>query len=100
LWYALYEINRASLEPLRLAVRASARLCDHPLNPVSYTPLGRSYCLACDVIDSVIGAYGPEGLNLIKLDAIRRKMAARFRADAERVEAKILPFTRPHRAAS
>ena len=100
MWYALYQMNRALLEPLRLSARAGARLWVLPLNPASYTPLGQSCSLVCDAIDSAIGSYGPEGFNLIELDAIRRKMATRLSASTQGFEAKILPFVRPQRAAS
>ena len=97
MWYTLYEINRASLEPLRLAVRASARLWDHPLNPAAYTPLGHTCSLACDALERIIGTYGPRGIDLAELEALRRNMAERT---GHGLTATILPFVRPHRAAS
>jgi poly(3-hydroxybutyrate) depolymerase len=90
-WYAIYEINRASLEPLRLAMRAGARIYDHPFNPVAYTPLGRSCSLACDAFARLIGT--PRGAES-ELDG------PRISAQRGKRGATILPFVRPHRAAS
>jgi poly-beta-hydroxyalkanoate depolymerase len=96
-WHTLYEINRASLEPLRLAIRASGRLASHPLNPFSYTPLGRSYGVACEAFDRIIGSYGPRRTE-IPWRGVSRHAAGLAETEA-RLSATVLPFIRRHRAA-
>jgi len=98
-WHTFYEINRASLEPWRLAARASASLFNHPLNPVAYTPMGQTARVACSAFERMIGTYGPRGFDVAELEALRRQVAAAA-ATGHGFSAKILPFVRPVRAAS
>ena len=98
MWYSLIEFQRASLESLRLAIRASGRLLKHPFNPAAYTMLGRSCSVACEAMDDAIGSYDPEA-GIIELAAMRDRMASRIYS-APTAEAKILPFARPGRLAS
>jgi poly-beta-hydroxyalkanoate depolymerase len=97
-WYSLIEFHRASLESLRLAIRASGKLLKHPFNPAAYTVIGHSYSAACEAMDDAIGSYDPEA-GIIELAEMRDRMASRFYS-APTAEAKILPFTRPGRLAS
>lgn len=97
MWYSLVEFHRASLETLRLAIRASARLLRHPLNPAAYTPLGRSCGLACEAMDEAIGSYDPE-TGIVELAKMRERFSVRFYSPPA-VEAKILPFERRGRLA-
>ena len=98
MWYSLIALQRASLESLRLAIRASARILKHPFNPAAYTFIGHSCSVACEAMDEVIGSYDPEA-GIIELAEMRERMAARFYSPPA-AEAKILPFARPGRLAS
>jgi len=97
-WYSLIAFQRASLESLRLAVRATAKILKHPFNPAAYTFIGHSCSAACEAMDEAIGSYDPEA-GIVELAKMREQMAARFYAPPL-VEAKILPFARPGRLAS
>ncbi len=98
MWYSLVEFHRASVETLRFAIRASARLLKHPFNPAAYTPLGHSCSLACEAMDEAIGSYNPEA-GIIELAKMREQFSVRIYSPPT-VEAKILPFERPGRLAS
>ena len=97
MWYSLIEIQRASLESLRLAIRASGRILKHPFNPAAYTLFGRSCSVACEAMDEAIGHYDPASV-IVDLAAMRERVAARFYV-APTAEAKVIPFERPGRLA-
>lgn len=92
MWYSLIEFHRASLQTLRLAIKASARLLKHPFNPAAYTPWGRSYGIACEAMDEAIGNYDPAA-GIIELAKMRDRHSTRFHSPPT-VEAKILRFER------
>ena len=55
--YHLYELNQAALSPARAAADAYRLLFRNPLNPASYTPLGRSAAAALELFERTTRRY-------------------------------------------
>jgi poly(3-hydroxybutyrate) depolymerase len=70
--YSLLEMQRAALTPWRYAVNFQRAMLTHPLNPVAYTPFGKSMAAAADVFEAVTRRYGkPEwGINATKINGV------------------------------
>lgn len=49
--YQMHELQQAALIPLRLSAEAGMQLFRNPLNPLSYTPAGRTVAAAFDVFE-------------------------------------------------
>lgn len=56
--YHAYELNHATVAPLRKVVDLQKRLCQSPYNPLAYTWAGRSIVAACDLFESLTRRYG------------------------------------------
>ena len=57
LYYSFYEMNRIANAPLRAIAEATKSFYANPLNPLSATPLGRSYSAACEVFERATRRY-------------------------------------------
>ncbi|MGH6735598.1 MAG: polyhydroxyalkanoate depolymerase [Methyloceanibacter sp.] len=55
--YHLYELNQAALRPARAAADAYRLLFRNPLNPASYTPLGRGAAAALELFERSTRRY-------------------------------------------
>ncbi len=68
--YHLYELQHATISPLRMAADASKKWLRNPANPMSYTHQGRAAAAACDVFTHITHRYGkPEfGLDSTIID--------------------------------
>ena len=68
--YHLYELQHATISPLRMAADASKKWLRNPTNPLSYTHQGRAAAAACDVFTHFTHRYGkPEfGLETTIID--------------------------------
>ncbi len=55
--YHLYELNQAALSPARAAADAYRLLFRNPLNPASYTTLGRSAAAALELFERTTRRY-------------------------------------------
>ncbi|TIV09549.1 MAG: polyhydroxyalkanoate depolymerase, partial [Mesorhizobium sp.] len=49
MFYQLYEMNHAALQPARLYADAVRLFYSNPLNPISHTPLGRSVAATAEL---------------------------------------------------
>ncbi|AZO26828.1 MULTISPECIES: polyhydroxyalkanoate depolymerase [Mesorhizobium] len=58
MFYQLYEMNHAALQPARLYADAVRLFYSNPLNPVSHTPLGRSVAAAAELFERTTRRYG------------------------------------------
>ncbi len=56
--YTLYELSRAAVAPWRAAAAATGRFYGSPLNPISYTPIGRTMSAAAELFERVTRRYG------------------------------------------
>ncbi|MGV8937623.1 MAG: polyhydroxyalkanoate depolymerase [Allorhizobium sp.] len=70
MFYQLYEINHAAMAPLRATADIMRVAYRNPLNPVSYTALGRTLAAGLEVFERATRRYGkPEfGLNETSID--------------------------------
>ncbi|RCK23741.1 polyhydroxyalkanoate depolymerase [Thalassospira lucentensis] len=68
--YHLYELQHATISPLRMAVDANKKWLRNPANPLSYTQPGRAVAAACDMFTHITHRYGkPEfGLDTTTVD--------------------------------
>ncbi len=58
MFYQLYEMNHAALQPARAYAEAVKFFCSNPLNPFSVTPLGRWAAASAEVFERVTRRYG------------------------------------------
>jgi len=70
MYYQLYELNHAALQPFRAYADAVRLLYSNPLNPVSHTSFGRSIAGAAELFERTTRRYGKPsfGFREIKLD--------------------------------
>ena len=72
MWYHVYELNHAAIQPIRWAANLGQHILHHPLNPAAYTGFGRQMSAAFDVFDALTKRYGkPEfGIESVEIDGI------------------------------
>jgi poly(3-hydroxybutyrate) depolymerase len=70
MYYALYEMNRLALAPLRSAAETVRLVSSNPLNPWSRTSAGRSFAASCEVFERATRKYAKPafGLNETSID--------------------------------
>ncbi|MBX3596636.1 MAG: polyhydroxyalkanoate depolymerase [Rhizobiaceae bacterium] len=70
MFYQLYELNYAALQPFRAMSDATRIFYTNPLNPLSHTPFGRMIAASAELFERTTRRYGkPEfGLNSTKVD--------------------------------
>lgn len=70
MYYHIYELNHAVLQPLRAVADATRLLYRNPLNPLSATPIGRSLAAAAEVFERTTRRYGkPDfGFSTVEVD--------------------------------
>nr|WIE92289.1 polyhydroxyalkanoate depolymerase [Mesorhizobium sp. WSM4875] len=66
MFYQLYELNHAALQPARLYADAVRFFYSNPLNPVSHTALGRSVAAAAELFERTTRRYGKPEFGLAK----------------------------------
>ncbi len=64
MYYQLYELNHAILQPYRAYADALRLFYKNPLNPLSTTPLGRSVSAAAEVFERTTRRYAKPAFNL------------------------------------
>lgn len=64
LFYQLYEINHAAMTPVRAAADATKFYFENPMNPLSYTQLGKTMAASCEVLERVTRRYGKPEFDL------------------------------------
>lgn len=64
MFYRLYELNHAALQPLRAVADATRLLYKHPLNPMSRTPFGRSMAAGAELFERMTRVYGKPAFGL------------------------------------
>ena len=58
MFYQLYELNHAAVQPFRAYADAVKLLYSNPLNPLSHTPFGRSVAAAAELFERTTRRYG------------------------------------------
>jgi len=56
--YHAYELTHAALAPWKAACQIGQQINSNPLNPLSYTPAGRSSAAVCEVFNRMTQRYG------------------------------------------
>ena len=64
MYYQIYELNHAALQPLRAYADAVRLFYRNPLNPFSATPVGRSVAAAAEVFERTTRRYGKPAFDL------------------------------------
>lgn len=64
MFYQLYELNHAALQPYRALADATKLFYDNPLNPFSQTIIGRSITAGCELFERTTRTYGKPAFNL------------------------------------
>ena len=64
MFYQLYELNHAALQPFRALADATKLFYDNPLNPFSQTIIGRSITAGCELFERATRTYGKPVFNL------------------------------------
>ncbi len=62
--YSVYEMNHAAVAPLRFMADINQAVFRSPLNPLSYTVVGRTIAAANDVFESATRRYGKPAFGL------------------------------------
>ncbi|MCO5063837.1 MAG: polyhydroxyalkanoate depolymerase [Rhizobiaceae bacterium] len=70
MFYQLYEMNYAALQPFRALSDATRILYTNPLNPWSHTPMGRMIAASAELFERSTRRYGKPafGIDAIKVD--------------------------------
>ena len=64
MYYQLYELNHAALQPARAFADAVKLLYSNPLNPVSHTPMGRSIAAGAEMFERTTRRYAKPGFGI------------------------------------
>lgn len=64
--YHLYEMQQAALTPARLVAELMRTTYRHPLNPLSYTPLGRTMAANAELFERITRRFGKPEFLLVK----------------------------------
>lgn len=69
MWYHVYELNHAAIQPIRWAANLGQHILQHPLNPAAYTGFGKQLSAAFDVFETLTRRYGkPEfGIDAVEI---------------------------------
>jgi poly(3-hydroxybutyrate) depolymerase len=72
MYYQLYELNHAALQPMRAAADAMRLFYQNPLNPLSATPMGRSLAASAEVFERTTRRYAKPtfGIETVKVDFV------------------------------
>ncbi len=94
--YWMYEMGYAALNPARFATDAAKILFQNPLNPWSYTEIGKSIAAGCEVFERTTRRYGkPEwGLKDTEVNGVRTPIA--IHSVWEKPFCSLLYFERQH----
>lgn len=90
--YHLYELNQAALSPARVAADAYRLLFRNPLNPASYTPLGRSAAAALELFERTTRRYRKPAWGIEETEVGGRKVAVRERVILTKPFCKLVHF--------
>jgi poly(3-hydroxybutyrate) depolymerase len=92
--YHLYELNQAALSPARAAADAYRLLFRNPLNPASYTPLGRGAAAALELFERTTRRYRKPAWGIDKTEVSGRDVAVRERTVLRKPFCNLIHFER------
>ena len=92
--YHLYELNQAALSPARAAADAYRLLFRNPLNPASYTALGRSAAAALELFERTTRRYRKPVWGIDQTKVKGREVAVRERILVSKPFCNLVHFER------
>lgn len=94
MFYQLYEMNHAALQPFRAYADAVKLFYSSPLNPASQTPFGRSVAAAAELFERSTRRYGKPRFELTTTRIGSREVAVRERTVWKRAFCNLVHFER------
>jgi len=94
MFYQLYEMNHAALQPARAVADAVRMLYTNPLNPLSHTPFGRTVAASAELFERTTRRYGKPAFGLNKTVVDGKTVPVGERVVWERPFCKLLRFER------
>ena len=94
MFYQLYELNHAAVQPLRAYADAMKLLYSNPLNPVSHTPFGRSVAATAELFERTTRRYGKPSFGLTKTAIDGKTVAVKERVVWSRPFCNLIRFER------
>lgn len=64
MFYQMYELNHAAVQPLRALADATRLFCSNPLNPFADTPWGRTVAATAELFERTTRRYGKPAFGL------------------------------------
>lgn len=64
MYYQIFEMTHAAFKPARALADSCRMVLQHPFNPLSHTPAGRSAAAACEVFERTTRRYGKPAFDL------------------------------------
>ena len=92
--YHLYEMQQAALTPARIMAELARTVYRHPLNPVSYTQLGRTLAANAELFERITRKFGKPEFGLSHTDIDGHKIAITEEFVAEKPFCNLLHFKR------
>lgn len=92
--YHLYELNQAALSPARAAADACRLLFRNPLNPASYTAIGRGAAAALELFERTTRRYRKPAWGIHETEVKGHKIAVRERTLIAKPFCKLVHFER------
>jgi poly(3-hydroxybutyrate) depolymerase len=93
-FYQLYELNYAAVQPLRAYADAVKLLYSNPLNPISHTPFGRSVAATAELFERTTRRYGKPAFGLTKTVVDWKPVAVKERVVWSRPFCNLIRFER------
>jgi len=93
-FYQLYELNHAAVQPLRAYADAVKLLYSNPLNPISHTPFGRSIAATAELFERTTRRYGKPAFGLTKTVVDWKTVAVKERVVWSRPFCNLIRFER------
>jgi poly(3-hydroxybutyrate) depolymerase len=94
MFYQLYEMNHAALQPARAVADAVRMLYTNPLNPLSHTPFGRTVAASAELFERTTRRYGKPSFGLNKTTVDAKTVSVRESVVWERPFCRVIRFER------
>ena len=94
MFYQLYEMNHAAVQPLRAYADAMKLLYSNPLNPLSHTAFGRSVAAGAELFERTTRRYGKPVFGLASTTVDGREVAVTERVVSSRPFCNLVRFER------
>jgi poly(3-hydroxybutyrate) depolymerase len=94
MYYQLYELNHAALQPLRAYADAVRVISQSPLNPFAATPMGRSVAAAAEVFERTTRRYAKPAFGIESVTVDGKSVAIREKTVWTRPFCSLLNFER------